>query len=112
MDRHEKKGKGLTVSFILEGMSCVSCPRRVEKALQDLPAVKVARVDFAAREAEVTVDEDLAGYDDLRAAVAAQGYGLLDKSSKGAQERKKVTLVIKNVSDVPERVFEWKIGGK
>ncbi|MCF8105339.1 MAG: heavy metal translocating P-type ATPase [Desulfohalobiaceae bacterium] len=97
LKENETTGKGSTVSFILEGMSCVSCARRVERALTDLPGVKAARVDFADREAEVVVDEDLADYDDLRAAAAAQGYGLLDKSTQGAQNGSGLPMVLKPI---------------
>ena len=44
-------------AFGVEGMTCASCVRRVERALSSVAGVKAARVNLATESAEV----DLAG---------------------------------------------------
>ena len=69
-----------TVSFTVDGMSCVSCAREIEKALNGLPEVSAVRVNFSRREAVVILNKNVSpSLDDLRAAVEAKGYQLLDE---------------------------------
>ncbi|MBX5451844.1 MAG: heavy metal translocating P-type ATPase, partial [Thermogemmatispora sp.] len=44
------------VTLALEGMSCASCARRIERGLQRLPGVKEASVNFATEKATVLYD--------------------------------------------------------
>ncbi len=58
----------------IEGMTCASCVRRVERALTKVPGVSAANVNLATERATVAYDSaavDLAG---LRAAVEKAGY--------------------------------------
>lgn len=57
----------------VEGMSCVNCAGRVERALAALPGVTAARVDLAAHTATVEGDVALA---DVVAAVDGAGYAV------------------------------------
>lgn len=59
----------------VEGMTCASCVRRVEKALAKAPGVIEARVNLATEKATVTVDPAIATPDGVRSAIAGAGYG-------------------------------------
>ncbi len=78
--------RDVTISFAVGGMSCVSCQRKIEDALYGLQAVKAAHVNFTRREAVVVLNRGRACIDELKAAVKAQGYSLLDKQEDGAKE--------------------------
>ncbi|MHB8619094.1 MAG: heavy metal translocating P-type ATPase, partial [Chloroflexota bacterium] len=58
----------------IEGMTCASCVRRVEKALARVPGVSEASVNLATEKARVLRDPAEAGLDQLRAAVEKAGY--------------------------------------
>ena len=57
----------------IEGMSCKNCAAAVEKALLSLPGVAEARVDLAAGEATVVL-EDLVGDKALCLGVEEAGF--------------------------------------
>lgn len=64
-----------TIKLSIEDMTCASCVRRVEKAIQKVPGVSVASVNLATERAEVTFD----GTPDIAAvaeAVRDAGYGV------------------------------------
>ena len=56
------------------GMTCLSCARHVEEALQAVPGVRSAHANYRAQRGTVTVDEGV-DRDALIAAVEAAGYG-------------------------------------
>ncbi len=58
----------------IEGMTCASCVRRVERALSKVPGVKEAQVNLATEQATVTLDSSSVSIADLRAAVERAGY--------------------------------------
>jgi Cu+-exporting ATPase len=58
----------------IEGMTCASCVRRVERALQKVPGVAAASVNLATERATVTFDPAQASPDQLAAAVEQAGY--------------------------------------
>ncbi|TIR82951.1 MAG: heavy-metal-associated domain-containing protein, partial [Mesorhizobium sp.] len=63
----------LVIQLGIEGMTCASCVRRVEKAIASAPGVVSSSVNLATERAEVT----FAGKPDLApviAAVSAVGY--------------------------------------
>lgn len=64
-----------TMALDIEGMSCASCVRRVEKALSGVPGVTSASVNLATEQATVTrtADTDMA---ELEAAITKAGYSL------------------------------------
>lgn len=61
-----------SVHLALEGMTCASCVLTIERALDAVPGVVAARVNFATEEA--TVELTSAEVDDLLSAVVAAGY--------------------------------------
>lgn len=59
----------------IEGMTCASCVRRVEKALAKTEGVESANVNFATNQA-VVVHSDHMEHDALKKAVEGAGYGV------------------------------------
>jgi Cu+-exporting ATPase len=57
-------------------MTCASCVRRVERALEKTAGVEHASVNLATERASVRFDPTVASLDDLRAAVEKAGYGI------------------------------------
>jgi cation transport ATPase len=78
-----------TIYFHIGGMSCPSCARKIEKALSGQSGVLKTRVDFDRREARVDFDPAEAGPDDLKAAVKAVGYRLLDAEADSQENVKR-----------------------
>ncbi|MBX6340979.1 MAG: cadmium-translocating P-type ATPase [Thermomicrobiaceae bacterium] len=64
------------ISLPIEGMTCASCVRRVERALGKVEGVQSASVNLASERATVAYDPDKVRLDDLRAAVEKAGYGV------------------------------------
>ncbi len=61
----------------VEGMTCASCVRRVEKALLKVPGVESATVNLATEKAQVSYDPTSGPVTaELRAAVEKAGYGV------------------------------------
>ncbi|HYP61382.1 MAG TPA: heavy metal-associated domain-containing protein, partial [Thermomicrobiales bacterium] len=64
------------VTLPINGMTCASCVRRVEKALGKATGVASANVNLATERATVSYDPAVANLDTLRAAVEKAGYGV------------------------------------
>ena len=64
------------ISLPIEGMTCASCVRRVEKSLVKVAGVREANVNLATEHATVSYDPSLVNLDELRAAVAKAGYAV------------------------------------
>src|SRR5215203_943551 len=58
----------------IEGMTCASCVRRVEKGLAKVPGVTAANVNLATERATVAYDPVVANLATLRTAVERAGY--------------------------------------
>ena len=58
----------------IEGMTCASCVRRVEKGLEKVPGVTAANVNLATERATVTYDPAVADLATLHSAVERAGY--------------------------------------
>ncbi len=71
-----------THSFDVQGMTCATCARRVEKRLSDQPGVTEAGVNLATERATVTIEHDV-DPSDLIAAVDQIGYKLVPRSTGG-----------------------------
>jgi Cu+-exporting ATPase len=78
MDTLIAESPGTTDEIILpiEGMTCASCVRRVEKALTKVPGVDAAHVNLATEKATVSFDPTLVEIDQLRGAVEKAGYAV------------------------------------
>ena len=62
------------VSLPIDGMTCASCVRRVEKALTKVEGVSDASVNLATEKAKISFDPRLVQIVDLTAAVEKAGY--------------------------------------
>ncbi|MEA2528272.1 MAG: P-type Cu+ transporter [Thermomicrobiales bacterium] len=60
----------------IEGMTCASCVRRVEKALTKVPGVGAANVNLATEKATVSFDPTVVDLGQLRGAVEKAGYAV------------------------------------
>jgi Cu+-exporting ATPase len=68
------------------GMTCASCAATVERALSGVLGVTSAHVNLATEKATVTLVPGVARLEDLRQAVAATGYEVLEAADAGAAE--------------------------
>src|SRR5512142_639033 len=64
-----------TMTLAVEGMTCASCVRRVERSLSKVPGVAEASVNLATERATVTFAPDETTLADLIGAVEKAGYG-------------------------------------
>jgi len=62
------------MSLPVEGMTCASCVRRIEKALAKVDGVETASVNLATEKAHIVFDPAKAGIEQFRAAVERAGY--------------------------------------
>ena len=95
----EKKGYGASLpkqdmekTFIVKGMTCAACVRRVEDAIKKVPGVREASVNLATEKARVSYMPEEAGEADIVHAAEAAGYGLevadRDSGPDGEDQRK------------------------
>jgi len=63
-----------TVTLAVENMTCAACPITVRKALEKVPGVAKAKVDFDKKTATVTFDPAKAKVKDLTWATTEAGY--------------------------------------
>ncbi len=67
-------GSAGTIELPVEGMTCASCVRRVEKALEKVDGVEQASVNLATERASVMFDPERVSMEDLEQAVERAGY--------------------------------------
>src|SRR5918911_1915435 len=72
------------VTFPVTGMTCASCVRRIEKALNKVDGVADATVNLATEKARVVYDPALASPAQLKGAVEKAGYGVRDLPEAGS----------------------------
>ncbi|MDW8362828.1 MAG: cation-translocating P-type ATPase [Myxococcales bacterium] len=75
MGAHNVGGLPHERQFVVEGMTCAACARRVERALQRVPGVLDASVDPVCGRARVRADESVLDVD-LGAAITRSGYSM------------------------------------
>jgi mercuric ion binding protein len=63
-----------TVTLNVQNMTCAVCPITVKKALERVPGVTDAKVDFDKKTANVSFDPEKASPDALTKATADAGY--------------------------------------
>jgi mercuric ion binding protein len=63
-----------TVALDVTKMDCAVCPLTVRKALEKVPGVKSAKVDYASRSAVVAFDPDKTSAETFTKATADAGY--------------------------------------
>ncbi|MEO0009019.1 MAG: heavy metal translocating P-type ATPase [candidate division WOR-3 bacterium] len=64
----------------ISGMSCAGCAVTLEKALNRLPGVKIAQVNFASEEAVVQYDPKLTPPEELKRAIINAGYNVRERT--------------------------------
>jgi Cu+-exporting ATPase len=84
-------GKTETVTLSVGGMTCASCVATVEKALNRLPGVKTATVNFAIEKAIVEFDPKVSPVASLEKAVTDVGYDIRHDAA-GVDDRALVEL--------------------
>ncbi len=104
------------VDLDIEGMSCASCVRRVEKALLSVDGVKTAVVNLATNRAHVEMLKNVATIDALEKAVAKAGYGAKPVNNHKQVDRQAIeahklgrSLIIALILTIP--VFVLEMGG-
>jgi Cu+-exporting ATPase len=75
----------------VQGMSCASCGSRVQKALNQVPGVIHATVNFATEKAAVDYIPSQIGVEDLAAAIASAGYRVPEIDEKQVVDQEKAT---------------------
>ncbi|MAO64295.1 MAG: heavy metal translocating P-type ATPase [Balneola sp.] len=79
MDTSNQLGKE---TLNIEGMHCASCVSAVEKSLNKLEGVEEATVNLATESATVSFIEEKVTSEDLRKAVEAAGYSLIEEETQ------------------------------
>ncbi len=75
-------GPGKQTVFSIDGMTCASCVRKVEKALSGVPGVRSAAVNLATEKARVEFDPKAVDIKDLERAVADAGYRAKEEGTR------------------------------
>jgi Cu+-exporting ATPase len=89
IERVEKAGYGVataTIDLPITGMTCASCVRNVERAINKASGVLSVSVNLATEKASVTYLPGSVRRSDLVKAVEKAGYGVLETSSAEAPE--------------------------
>jgi uncharacterized protein len=68
-----------TARLFVEGMTCSSCERRIERVLSAMPGVLRAKARLGLGEAELDYDDGLVSLDQAKAAIEGAGYSVKDK---------------------------------
>ncbi|MEX1103172.1 MAG: HAD-IC family P-type ATPase, partial [Dehalococcoidia bacterium] len=76
----------LAVTLDIQGMTCASCVRRVERALGKVEGVETASVNFASETARVTLGRDVPT-ESLISAVEKAGYAAKESAGDRDEER-------------------------
>src|SRR5574337_242959 len=87
-------GYGVAVAEVvlpIRGMSCASCVAQIEQALQAVPGVVAASVNFATERATVAYLDSVTGPTDLRRAIEAAGYAVPDMTAAPMPDVEKTT---------------------
>ncbi|MDY6938660.1 MAG: heavy metal translocating P-type ATPase [Cyanobacteriota bacterium] len=92
-----------TLNLRLQGMSCASCARSIERSIQAIPGVAECNVNFALERATVQFDRAATNADTIQQAVADAGYTAIadaetddtetaNRTAKQIQLRRKVIV--------------------
>ena len=87
-----EKSKIITNTFPVAGMSCASCAVRVDKALNGLPGVESAHVNYASATARVDYRPGECSPGVLKRAVQAAGYDLLTDAEGRRRTRRRTSV--------------------
>ncbi|MCX7624007.1 MAG: heavy metal translocating P-type ATPase [Thermomicrobium sp.] len=79
----ERNDSAPVVRLAVEGMTCASCVRRVERALEAVPGVAEATVNLATEEARVVLVRPDVALEELAAAIERAGYRARPLAAEG-----------------------------
>lgn len=68
--------------IVVKGMSCEHCVKAVKGAINDLGGIKEVLVDLAVGTVEVEFDETKVSINDIKKAIADEGYGIIDENNR------------------------------
>jgi len=85
--RQEEDAQHQTATLSVGGMTCAACVRRVERKLQGLKGVESASVNLSTEEARVEYDGRQVRLRDVKQAIAAAGYQVLERAEAGEDRR-------------------------
>jgi Cu+-exporting ATPase len=93
-----------TMKLKVEGMTCTSCARNVERALKRVEGVRAATVDFTSNSAFLEADSSIS-FQILQAAVQKAGYNILKPDEEEEEERhfqkEKIRLILAWILTLP-----------
>jgi len=98
-------GKTETITLSVGGMTCASCVATVEKALNRLPGVKTATVNFAIEKAIVEFDPRVSPLPSLEKAVTDVGYEVRHEADTGEDRAEAEQRLAAN-----RLVWAWALG--
>src|SRR5260221_4487361 len=97
-------------TFSIEGMTCASCVRVLERALKKVPGVQDAAVNLATEKATVVFDKAHVDDNQLSSAVANVGYKAFLNEEARTEEEDKIAKH-KELKDLRNKVFVSVIAG-
>lgn len=74
LETSEQDSQLADLTLTVEGMTCASCVRRVERGLSRVDGVQNAEVNLATERATVHYDPSVVGFDEIASAVEKAGY--------------------------------------
>ena len=80
-ENQDKDKKTSRITLFVEGMTCASCARKIESALLNCTGVTFADVNLTEQKATVHFNPHEANPDDLKTAINAIGYSVLESGS-------------------------------
>lgn len=89
--------------FKISGMSCAACAARLEKALNSLPGVTEAQVNFASQTLRITFDPEKLSLEALKEKVKQEGFELLPFSD--AEEETLENSEERGLRELRKRLF-------
>ncbi|WP_028845854.1 heavy metal translocating P-type ATPase [Thermodesulfatator atlanticus] len=89
--------------FKISGMSCAACAARLEKALNSLPGVTEAQVNFASQTLRITFDPEKLSFEALKEKVKQEGFELLPFSD--AEEETLENSEERGLRELRKRLF-------
>jgi Cu+-exporting ATPase len=92
------------IQLPIQGMSCASCVNRIERFLRKTPGVTEANVNLATEMATIRYRPEMAGLDELAAAIEAAGYEVRHLPRAG--EAGRASLVDQADAEAAERAGE------
>src|SRR5260221_1156782 len=97
-------------TFSIEGMTCASCVRVLERALKKVPGVQDAAVNLATEKATVVFDKAHVDDNQLSSAVANVGFKVFHNEVARSEEEEKIAKQ-KELKDLRNKVFVSLIAG-